>query len=100
MWESPPGWLQCQLQVSQPQTSAKRRYVRRLVNTDALELLQIDRHRAVLAAGTIGPIRVSTGAGLHLEVVLGCAEHGVRDILVGSGDDDHGWLELKAEIVS
>lgn len=99
MRKRPPSRTQRQLQVPKPQARAKGCYVGVFVEAYALELLQIDDHGAVLAARAIRPVRVAPGAGLHLELVLGRAEHGVGDVLVAGGDDDRGWLVLETEVV-
>lgn len=99
MRKRPPSRSKRQLQVPKPQARAKRCYIGVFVEAYALELLQVDDHGAVLAARAIRTVRVAPGAGLHLELVLGRAEHGVGDMLVAGGDDDRGWLVLEAEVV-
>lgn len=61
------------------------------VKANSLKVFQIDDHAPAFSAETEGGVGMASTSGLDLDIVLASANHGVRDMLSGGGQDNDGW---------
>lgn len=70
-----------------------------VIEGHVLEFLKIDDHGAILATGREGSIGVTSTPCLDLDVILGCADHSIRDMLDGGGDNNDSRLVVQVNVV-